>query len=871
MATAPLTFKPTIALNPIQWMATDDGWLDPALAPERGDLLARVKAAGFDSVMTEIPAGWSPEQYRDLVEGAGLTLAPGYYGCRTDSRGVAEAQVLEGAEHAARQHQALGLSDIGVATGMGKDGVRLRHPAQGHEPDDERVDALTTVLGRVADVMLQHGVRPALHPHVATWIETEHEARAVLDALPAERLGFLPDTGHLSWAGADVAGLIADYAERIPFVHVKDCRVSVAQQGRERDWDYQTTVLAGLWVEPGRGELPMTDLLGHLPADFSGWLMVEVDRPDISDPDASRAPRRSGCTRRTAPAPLRDRAGPHTLARAPIAPSLVPSHPNQPASQPTNQPPIITVSARSNEPSEAAMTPTISIRRRRLGATIAAAGLCLSASIAGVATQTGSAGATTPTAGGTLSVAQPVDATPGSFLSPAFGNILSQYSVFETLTRISTETGEPEPVIAKSWETADDGLSMKIQLRDDVTFHSGKPLTSADVVFTLQQSQDPVVSAQGEQLTQYITAIEAANDYEVDLTFSRPMPNIFDLFEILPIVNEDSFADIASGEVVDGTGPFVWASWTPGSNISLEKYADYRDADNIWLDAIDINIIGDATAQTAAIRSGRVQYLYGLSALDTRTLSEQPGYELLETGGSALPLCFDVTQPPFDNQQVRQAINYGIDRERVLEQVQGGLGAATALPWKEATAGYDTTQGERYAYDPDRAQQMLDEAGFTGGSFDMIELNSPEGTAVGQIVQNNLEDLGFDVSVEPLTDADYNERVANGDMGSPMFMMSNGNAFSPATQVQIRPELRAEDNLENFTTPEYTDLIDAMTTAVSPDDQTAALAAYNDYFVDQAFCLAVVTRPSTSIKTDGVDGITGTSYGFVDLSHAYLV
>ena len=316
--------------------------------------------------------------------------------------------------------------------------------------------------------------------------------------------------------------------------------------------------------------------------------------------------------------------------------------------------------------------PTISIGRRRLRATIAAAGLCLSASIAGVVTQSASAGATTPTAGGTLAVAQPVDATPGSFLSPAFGNILSQYAVFETLTRISTETGEPEPVIAESWETADDGLSMTIKLRDDVTFHSGKPLTSADVVFTLQQSQDPVVSAQGEQLTQYITAIEAPSDYEVDITFSRPMPNIFDLFEILPIVNEDSFADIASGEVVDGTGPFVWASWTPGSNISLEKYADYRDADNIWLDAIDINIIGDATAQTAAIRSGRVQYLYGLSALDTRTLSEQPGYELLETGGSALPLCFDVTQPPFDNQQVRQAIHYGIDRERVLEQVQGG-------------------------------------------------------------------------------------------------------------------------------------------------------------------------------------------------------
>lgn len=271
-----------LALNPIQWMASDDGWLDPSLAPDREDLLGQVKKAGFDGVMAEVPAGWSVEQYLDTVGELGLALAPGYAVCRSDGLDGTEPEVLASVAATARQHAALGLTDIGLGMGMRKDAPRERHPARGHEADEARLAALITLIGRITEVMLAEGVRPALHPHVATWIETEAEARAVLDALPS--LGFLPDTGHLAWAGVDVRALIADYATRVPFVHVKDARLGVARQGRAEGWNYRQTVLAGLWTEPGDGELPLTEILGALPTTFDGWLMVEVDRPAITDP-----------------------------------------------------------------------------------------------------------------------------------------------------------------------------------------------------------------------------------------------------------------------------------------------------------------------------------------------------------------------------------------------------------------------------------------------------------------------------------------------------------------------------------------------------------------------------------------------------------
>ncbi|TDO30439.1 inosose dehydratase [Kribbella sp. VKM Ac-2527] len=273
-----------LALNPIQWMATDDGWLDPSKAPETPELLSLVKKAGFDGVMAEVPAGWPVQQYAELVADTGLELAPGYAVCRSDGRDGKEAEVVENAARIARQHAELGLDVVGLGLGMGAAEARLAHPAQGTDPAAERLGAITDLVGRIAAAMVAEGVRPALHPHVGTWVETDSEGRAVLEAVPADQLGFLPDTGHLAWAGVDVHALISDYADRVPFVHVKDCRLSVAQEGRAGDWDYKKIVRAGLWAEPGRGELPLVEILSALGNDFGGWLMVEVDKPDIEDP-----------------------------------------------------------------------------------------------------------------------------------------------------------------------------------------------------------------------------------------------------------------------------------------------------------------------------------------------------------------------------------------------------------------------------------------------------------------------------------------------------------------------------------------------------------------------------------------------------------
>ncbi|MER5429981.1 ABC transporter substrate-binding protein [Streptomyces sp. NPDC002588] len=519
------------------------------------------------------------------------------------------------------------------------------------------------------------------------------------------------------------------------------------------------------------------------------------------------------------------------------------------------------------------MSLTQPARYRRLTATVAVGAALATSAACSAATQPAagtSASAGPMRNGGTLVVAQTSDVDPGGFLKTSFGNLLSEYQVFETLTLIGPQTGKPTGVLAKSWKLAPDAMSMDITLRDDVTFHSGRKLTADDVIFTLKKVQDPATGAANQPIAAQIKTMKAEGDHELKLTFSKATPNIFDLFETMPIVNPATYAGYAAGKAVDGTGRFAWKSWTPGGKVELTKYAKYRDAKNTHLDKIEINIINDPTAIVSAIRSGRVQYGVGIPALDARSLSKQPGYALVSSGGSAIPLALDVTKAPFDDKTVRQAVQYAIDRDRIVEQVEGGQAEATDLPWRTSTVGYDAAQAKQYTYQPDKAKQLLAKAGVKKASFNVVTLNTPEATGIFQIIKNNLAAVGLTAKPVLLSATEYDERIAKRNMGTPAVLMMSSNALSPASQVVSRPEYLAGDNLMKFKDAQYTALVQKVTTAASTDAQKTAVHDYNEYLLDQAFALPLITRPTLTVRASSVGGIKATRTGFLDLGGTWL-
>lgn len=275
------------ALNPLQYFATADGWLDPTLAPPFEARLAHISNAGFTSVQSEVPHGQTPREYQTLLSDHGLQPGPGYVNLMWGDDSDTRAAGVDGAAKLARDAVALGNPLLFLSMGMDAQAPRVAHPAVGYAGSTAHLDRVRDYLADAASVITGEGAVAALHPHVGSWVETEAEARYVLDTIDKSILKFGPDTGHLSWVGSDPLAIITEYADRVAGVHIKDFHADIARDAVARSLSYRQTVAAGIWTEPGNGDMDTEGILGALPAAFGGWIVVEVDRGSTPTPEES--------------------------------------------------------------------------------------------------------------------------------------------------------------------------------------------------------------------------------------------------------------------------------------------------------------------------------------------------------------------------------------------------------------------------------------------------------------------------------------------------------------------------------------------------------------------------------------------------------
>lgn len=280
-----------VAFNPLQWFATADGFLDWGLAPPWPELMAQVKEAGFHAVHTRIPAEHTAAEYGQIIREAGLQPAPGTFAfALAEDGGPSPEEAVRQFRETARGYAEIGLEHLFVIPDVAAGAPRITHPAQGYAADEARLDRIVELLTAIGRAVTAEGVMPILHPHVGTWVETAEETRFVLDRIDPALMGFGPDVGHLTWAGADPVELIEQYADRVHGVHIKDLRRELRDASIAADRSYQQTVAAGLWIEPGRGDIDYARLWRALGPDWAGTIVVEVDRGDIEPPlESARA------------------------------------------------------------------------------------------------------------------------------------------------------------------------------------------------------------------------------------------------------------------------------------------------------------------------------------------------------------------------------------------------------------------------------------------------------------------------------------------------------------------------------------------------------------------------------------------------------
>ena len=319
-----------------------------------------------------------------------------------------------------------------------------------------------------------------------------------------------------------------------------------------------------------------------------------------------------------------------------------------------------------------------------------------------------------PLRGGTINAGISEDLIPGNFFTNSTAGITTVVGLaFESLIRYPDDSVKPTPRLATQWQLSKDGKSLELQLRDDVSFHSGRPFTSADAAFSIKTYGDPSWTAQLKSTASAITSFDTSDPHRLVLKFAHPLGNIFDLLDTVPIVDSQTIDQLRTGEKLIGTGPFKVASWTPNTKISFERNESYWIPDRPYADAVETKIITDAKALLAALKSGQVDFADGLSYLDTENLVKTGGFSDIRLTGAETQLYVgaNVTAKPLDDVRVRQAIAYALDRDRVVTEVLRGVGYSVNLPWPKYSPAYDESRNSRYSRNLSKAKALVAEVG----------------------------------------------------------------------------------------------------------------------------------------------------------------
>lgn len=271
-----------LAINPIQFAATEDGWFAFDGMPPLPALLELVTDAGFTAVCADPPADGSGSLYAAELAAAGLDVGPGYLAVEWDDEPGAPPLATMTGEIERLAECGAPLVFLGMTVHRGSS--RYTRPALGVDASADRLNRIAAHLSELCGLLRSFGLVGALHPHIGSWIETEAETRAVLAAVDGLRFG--PDIGHLAWARADIEGLLSDFRPSVAGMHIKDHSQRVLLESLAGGYDYARTVAAGLWTDPGHGDADIAAAVATL-EDPTSWLVIEVDRPPDMNAAAS--------------------------------------------------------------------------------------------------------------------------------------------------------------------------------------------------------------------------------------------------------------------------------------------------------------------------------------------------------------------------------------------------------------------------------------------------------------------------------------------------------------------------------------------------------------------------------------------------------
>lgn len=500
----------------------------------------------------------------------------------------------------------------------------------------------------------------------------------------------------------------------------------------------------------------------------------------------------------------------------------------------------------------------------------------LSGCASAVGEQRAAAAGGAPVRGGTLNYAASTDLIPANFLTNSNEGVTTVIGlVYESLIHYPNDRVEPQPRLATAWQLAPDGLSLSLDLRNDVTFHGpngapGRPFVSADVEFSLRTYADPHWTAQLRSTAAAITGYDTSDPHRIVLRFAHRLANIFDLLDTVPIVDSATIGGIGTGTAFVGTGPFRFVSWTPNSKIVFARNEHYRVPDRPYLDGVEFTVVPDQQALLNGLRTGQYDVASGLAFRDVQTLGKVDGFRAISLEGAELQTYVgaNVTAPGLTDIRVRQAIAYAVDRQRVVDEVLRGFGYPVNLPWPKYSPAYDARLNTTFVRDVGRAKSLVSAVGVLPVIPYSYPGRDPIHTATAQIVQANLAEAGITVRLDPLEGAQFTKQLIGAQFPGLWTTFHSWAQFTPSTLTVSAYPFNARKNTSNYASPAYTAAAEAVWQA-PPPEQPAAIARLNDELLAGLFLVEIAVLQQQWVAANRVQGLAWTKRREPALADAY--
>ena len=322
------------------------------------------------------------------------------------------------------------------------------------------------------------------------------------------------------------------------------------------------------------------------------------------------------------------------------------------------------------------------------------------------------------------------------------------FNIFEGLVKPNSD-GEMIPAVAEKYELSEDGTTYTFTLRDGVKFHNGQTVTAEDVVYSINRcaavpegQEKPLVAAFSA-----VRSVEALDEKTVTVTIAQRDLEFISYMTVAII--PAGYADQATAPV--GTGPFRFVSRTPQENFIMERFEDYWGTP-AWLDKVTYKICENADALVMNLNGSSIDLCAHLTSAQAAQLNNN--FKVLEgTMNLVQAIYLNNQAKPFDNQLVRQALCYAIDRQGIMDMVADGHGTAVGSSiYPKLTKYFLPELVDYYSYDPAKGKELLAEAGYPDG-FDMtiaVSSNYQPHMDTAEVVVQQLAAIGIRATVQPV-------------------------------------------------------------------------------------------------------------------------